>query len=53
MPATQHALQRSAAPDPALQYPAALLAKGWGGTWTLPCPKPPCSPLLLAIPGWR
>ena len=30
-----------------------LLAEGWGGTWTLPSPKPPCSPVLLAIPGWR
>ena len=30
-----------------------LLAEGWGGTWTLPSSKPPCSPLLLAIPGRR
>ena len=30
-----------------------LIAEGWGGTWTLPSPKPPCSPLLLAIPGCR
>ena len=29
-----------------------LIAEGWGGTSTLPIPKPPCSPLLLAIPGW-
>ena len=29
-----------------------LIAEGWGGTLTLPIPKPPCSPLLLAIPRW-
>ena len=30
-----------------------LIAEGWGGASTLPIPKPPCSPLLLAIPEWR
>ena len=29
-----------------------LIAEGWGGTLTLPIPKPRCSSLLLAIPGW-
>ena len=28
-----------------------LIAEGWGGIPTLPIPKPPCSPMLLA--GWR
>ena len=28
------------------------IPEGWGGTLTLPISKPPCSPLLLAIPGW-
>ena len=29
-----------------------LITEGWEGTLTLPSPKPPCSSLLLAIPGW-
>ena len=29
-----------------------LVAEGWGGTSTLPIPKPPCSPLVLAGWGW-
>ena len=29
-----------------------LVTEGWGGTLTLPIPKPPCSSLLLAILGW-
>ena len=29
-----------------------LITEGWGGTLTLPIPKPPCSSLLLAILGW-
>ena len=28
-----------------------VTTEGWGGTLTLPSPKPPCSCLLLAIPG--
>ena len=30
-----------------------LFSKGWGGAWILPSSKPPCSSLLLAIPGRR
>ena len=30
-----------------------LVTEGWGGTLTLPIPKPPCSSLLLAILGWN
>ena len=41
-----------AAPQKALQHPAALEPAGWGGS-PKPSPKPICSPLLLAIPGWR
>ena len=29
-----------------------LITEGWGGTLNLSVPKPPCSSLLLANPGW-